>query len=362
MERVGIEIMNTKNDSAILQDNQWKRSTLKETNIDESLIAAADKEINYALKNVHSFLIIKDGCLVYEKYYNGFKPYYKSQIASVTKSVISSLIGIALDKGIINSIEQKVVDFFPEHKAKIVDPIMNEVTIRDLLTMTSGILWRVIAMREQMTMRMLKSPDWIEFVMTLPIDYNMRGKFVYNSSSSHMLSAILTKAAGMSAREFANRYLFSPIGIEPISGEPLINEEAGLFQTPIWKSDFQWPTDPQGYNTGGFGLALKPIDLARFGYLFLKNGVWQGERIISEDWVKASTTTKSEGNSNGTYGYQWWINDNNIHKFFALGWGGQYVMVVPELDLVSVITSRANVSRYNNPGYLFDKYVIPAVY
>jgi CubicO group peptidase (beta-lactamase class C family) len=352
--------MDIENNSVMLDDGQWKRRALKEVGMDENLIEAADKEINFALKTVHSFIIIKNGCLIYEKYYNGFKAQHKAQIASVTKSIISSLIGIALDKGMINSIEQKVVDFFPEHKAKITDPLMNEITIKDLLTMTSGILWRVRAMREQMAMRMRKSPDWIEFVMTLPIDYGMRGKFVYNSSSSHMLSAILTKATGMSTREFANKYLFSAIGIDIVSDKPLPNEEAGLYQSPIWRSDFQWPTDPQGYNTGGFGLALKPIDLAKFGYLFLKNGVWQGERIISEDWVKASTTTKSEGNSNGTYGYQWWTNDEIVHKFFALGWGGQYIMVVPELDIVSVITSRADVSRWNSPGHLFDKYVIPA--
>lgn len=337
----------------------WRKCSPEDVGMDKEILNEAHKEIRTVLKTVNSFLVVKNGYIVFEKYYNDFNKDSEYPVMSVTKSFISALIGILIDKKYISGVNEKVLDIFPEYINEDTDYLMRDVTIKDLLTMTSGMHWKNRNMREPMIDRLCRSKNWTEFILNLPVDEKNRGKFLYNSSSSQLLSAIITKTTGMNAQDFANEYLFNTIGIERIEDKEGFKPKSYLLRDLNGKNKERWSKDPQGNNTGGFGLSLKARDMARFGYLFLNNGVWNGKQVISSDWVCESTKKHSEGNGIGSYGYQWWIkNDCRFKTYFALGYGGQYIINTPKLDLTVVMTSKSNLSRWLDPVYIFDEYVL----
>ncbi len=264
---------------------------------------------------MHSILVVRHGYLVLERYYGGYTRNVAHAVQSVTKSVTSALIGIALDTGALASLDQPVVAFFPEYVTPALDPRKREITIRHLLTMTSGLQWEEAdpTTRTGAVQRWRESSNQVKYVLELPLAQPPGTAFNYNSAGSHLLSAILTKATGMRTLEFANRQLFDPLGIEVL-----------------------WAMDQQGINYGGFGLLMQPVDMAKFGYLYLQRGFWDGKQLVPEAWVKESTRAQlPDGLLTGeaTYGYHWWVLEQSRPPAFrATGLGGQYLCVMPDLD------------------------------
>lgn len=299
----------------------WRTSTPEIQGMDSAKLRIADEFIQNRLPDAFSLLVVKNGYLVFEKYYSWGSPEKYAVVHSVTKSVTSALIGIALDKGYLKSVDQKLTEFFPEYITEDLDPRKKKISLRHLLTMSAGFRWndRGPVMRFWYT-----SSNWAKFTIQLPQEKNPGDVFNYNSSTSHLLSIILSKSTKSSTLDFAKRNLFEPLGIQSA----------------------YWHQDPQGYYIGGFGLGLSARDLAKIGFLYLNNGYWNGQSIVSEYWVKESTDQQIKAFSSPIYGsfgygYQWWVKKvDGCSSFRAWGRRGQFIVVVPELDLVIAVTSK----------------------
>jgi CubicO group peptidase (beta-lactamase class C family) len=299
----------------------WRSSTPEMQGMDSAKLLIADEFIQNRLPDAFSLLVVKNGYLVFEKYYSWGNPEKFAVVHSVTKSVTSALIGIALDKGYLKSVDQKLIEFFPEYITDDLNPRKKEISLKQLLTMSSGLRWndRGPVMRNWYT-----SSNWAKFTIQLPLENNPGDVFNYNSSTSHLLSIILSKSTKTSTLDFAKRNFFEPLGIQSA----------------------YWHQDPQGYYIGGFGLGLSARDLAKIGFLYLNNGYWNSQSIVSEYWVKESTAQQIQAFSHpiyGTfgYGYQWWVKKvDDCSSFRAWGRRGQFIVIVPELDLVIAVTSK----------------------
>jgi CubicO group peptidase (beta-lactamase class C family) len=255
----------------------WRSSTPEMQGMDSAKLLIADEFIQNRLPDAFNLLVVKNGYLVFEKYYSWGSADKYAVVHSVTKSVTSALIGIALDKGYLRSVDQKLTEFFPEYITDELDPRKKEISLKHLLTMSAGFRWndRGPVMRSWNT-----SSNWAKFTIQLPQGKNLGDVFNYNSSTSHLLSIILSKATKTSALDFAKRNLFEPLGIQSA----------------------YWHQDPQGYYIGGFGLGLSARDLAKIGFLYLNNGYWDGQSIVSEYWVKKSTDQQIRAYRHPIYG------------------------------------------------------------
>lgn len=295
-----------------------------------------DAYANKTFSQIHSILIMRHGNLVFEKYYNGYDESKRQHICSVTKTFTEALIGIAMDKGYIKDINSKLVDYYPEYVAEKSDPRIKDITIEHLLTMSSGLAWQDWIDGPKAD----ESTDTIKYIMERPFTHDPGERFNYNSWGSYLLSAIITKSTGMKASDFAGQYLFTPLGI----------------------TDWEWRGDEKN-TTGGFGLDLRPQDMAKMGQLYLNNGVWNGQQLISSEWIKASTTKHNNGGDphGENYGYQCWVTTVDGHSaYFAGGYGGQFIYVVPDLDLVVVITSGWDRHHEEHRLNIVNKFIIPA--
>lgn len=227
----------------------WRSSAPEDQGLDAQTLVSMDRYIQTQVPHIYSTLVVRHGYIVFEKYYRGDADLHY-EVASVTKSFTSALIGIALDKGVLRSLDQKVLDFFPEIPVAELSPHVADLTLRHILTMTAGFNWT-----EETPWSWPQSEDWPSYILHIPMASDPGQAFTYNTPSIHLLSVILSKASGLSTLDFANQYLFKPMGIEPS----------------------QWTTDPQGRNNGGRGLYLRARDMAKFGYLYLNNGQWDGK-------------------------------------------------------------------------------------
>jgi len=311
----------------------WRTSTPEQQGMNSERLAEALDFCREADVNIHSLLVIRNGYIVADAHFYPFTRGSKHDVASVTKSFTSTLIGIAIDKGYIDSTNKPVLDFFPERTVANLDANKRAMTLEHLLTMTSG-LECINAPGEVTLFQMMASPDWVQFVLDLPMSDKPGSRFVYNSGGSHLLSAIIRRTTGVSALDFAREHLFKPLGI----------------------SDVFWPFDPQGVNNHGWGdLLVKPHDMAKLGYLYLHEGVWDSQQVVSREWVAAATSkhvaTRDPGH-NG-YGYQWWIGSSGGYS--AIGRGGQRIFVVPDKNMVVVITAGGGILRR-----LLPSFIIPA--
>jgi CubicO group peptidase (beta-lactamase class C family) len=318
------------------------------------LLSNLEREIKARFRSVNALLVVRGGYLVFERYYGGCEQDDTHLVASVTKSFTSALIGIAIEQGFIEGVHQSILDFFPEYAPGAHDHLKRRMTIRHLLTMTAGFQWRTGARAyEPLLDRMRRSKDWVAFILELPVRERSFGTFQYNSGASHLLSAIITRSTGRCAQEFAAEHLFEPIGID----QPATNVQHTYSQADVFRNKAGgWPQDPQGNSIGGWGLVLKPRDMARFGYLYLNGGQWDGEQIIPKKWVEDSISPHTPG-----YGYQWWLRDvNGVFAFSAVGRGGQHIFCIPEKDLVVVVASKPG-GRWRDRWPLLEEFVIPAV-
>ena len=274
------------------------------------------------LPRLHSLLIRHRGELVFEEYYNGADPRRPANMKSASKSVISALIGIAIDEGHIKSVEDPITKYFPEYIFNQTNPDKQLITIENLLTMQSGL--ETTSNRNYG--KWVLSENWVEFVLNQPLVAKPGTRMLYSTGSTHLLSAILTRASGINTKEFAQKHLASQLGY----------------------SMSYWSRDPQGIYFGGNDMEMTPRQMLAFGELYLNKGVHEGRQIIPTNWVKESYRPHvlSPRGQGRYYGYGWWLRDlAGMLVPVAWGYGGQLIFVVEPLDLVVVATSDSTPGR-----------------
>ncbi|MFH1196471.1 MAG: serine hydrolase [bacterium] len=323
----------------------WSTSTPVEQRInpvilDSAFISAQQKGY------VDALLVIRNGYLIREEYYNGYDANTPHNIKSVSKGFLSAMTGIALRDGILDSLNEKVMDYFPEYIYEGMDERKYDITIKHLLTMRMG-----IETEENILEDVMATDNWIKSTIELPLLSAPGERFRYNTLQTHLLSAIFTKASGVSTFLYATTNLTNPMGIT-------IDE---------------WYTDPQGYYRGGWDMFMTPREMAVLGYLYLNKGMLNGIQIIPEEWVETSLTKTWIKDSHQwgvltdyNYGYLWWIGKiNSYEMFWALGYGGQMVITFPDLNLIIVTTADYNVGwdvDQERPILkIISKYILPAV-
>ena len=291
-----------------------------------------------------SLLVMKNGEVVGEQYFRGLKANRQRNIKSASKSVLALAVGIALERGDLKSLDEKLIDYYPDYFEGITDERTRSITLRNLLIMSSG--------QETTSFynygRWVASKNWVKAAIKMDQEYTPGSMMVYSTANSHLVSAMLTKATGMSAKSYANKYLFSRMGIRAPS----------------------WDTDPQGIYFGGNNMALTARDLLKLGEMVRNGGKYKGRQIVPADWIAEATKTQivsSFSRSPYGYGYFWWNYRFGGHDtIFAWGHGGQFIFIVPDLELVMVCTSRLTnrprgIDHNGRIHRLLSDYVIPAV-
>lgn len=334
---------------------EWLTATPQSIGMDAGKLTNLDQVIKSQYSNINGIVIVRKGYIAFERYYNGYHASDTHNIASVTKSVTSALIGIAIDAGFIESVDQKVLDFFPEYVADADDLQKRTITIRHLLTMTAPIASKSTSRAGNEALdRLRRQRDWVAYILKLLGQGGTLGQFQYSTAGTHLLSAILTRATGMSAREFANQHLFRLIGMGEIPDHEIKSYQ---LDDVFGKNVTGWIKDPQGNTTGGWGLTITPRDMARFGFLYLNDGVWDGKQIISKIWIDESTAPNAND-----YGYLWWLReDDGILAYSALGSGGSVICCIPQKDLVVAIASKI-IRKPRDRWPLFEQCILPAVH
>ena len=293
-----------------------EKSSLNQDILDDAYIEAV------SINGLKSLLVNYKGNLVGEEYFNRGQQETLFQVRSVTKSIVSILIGIAIEKGFISGTDLSIIEELSTYRNENKQGL-DLITIEHLLTMSSGLEWNEMGGNEYS--QWIYSQDKISYVLAKQI-LNVPGEvFNYNSGTSHLLSVILAEASGQSTLEFANQYLFDPLGINNVA----------------WR-------EIGGYNNGGSDLQIKARDLIKIGELYLNNGMYNGTQIVSSNWVNESITSKiNTGRSfyGSEYGYLWWLeNFSGIECFYAMGYGGQFLFVLPEIELIIVANSNPGTS------------------
>ncbi len=297
----------------------WRTSTLEAYGLDSVKLAEGLAAIPQRNVGIHSLQLVHRGYLALDAYFYPYDGSIYHDFASATKSVMTTLIGIAADQGKID-LDKLVLSFFPNRTVANRDARKERITVRHLVTMSSGFKWDPVDDEAGMS-QLRASSDWVQFALDLPVVSEPGTRFVYNSANSHLLSAILTKATGMTALEFAKANLFGPLGI----------------------TNVHWRLDPQGLNRGWGDLSMFPRDAAKLGFLFLHKGEWQGRQIVPRKWVEKATSFQisTEGSRFEEYGYGWWVSPKEEQPAYyqAAGRGGQRIIVVPSMDMVIVVTA-----------------------
>ena len=288
----------------------WRTSLPEQQGVDSAQLAKMFEEVKQKDISLDGVLVIRHGYIVTEAYFPPFEAGAKHEIYSVTKSVVSALVGIALRQGNLRDRDQKALDFFAGRTVAENDARKQAISLKHLLTMTSGLRWG-----SDDDQQLFSGRDLVQWTLDRPMAAEPGAVWNYNSGGTHLLSAILQKATGQSASAFAQAQLFRPLGI----------------------SDVYWPADSNGVNTGGWGIRMTPRDMAKFGYLYLKGGDWDGQQVVPADWVQASTAKHVDSSDGRGYGYLWW--QLSFGGYAALGYGGQEIIVLPDRDLIVVFTA-----------------------
>jgi CubicO group peptidase (beta-lactamase class C family) len=310
----------------------WRTSAPEAQGVDPQKLALMLQAVEQEQLNLHSLLIIRNGYIVSETYFQPYTAETPHEVYSVTKSVMATLVGVAIDNGSIDGIDRPVIDFFGGYSPEHPDARKDAMTLEDLLTMRTGLDWQ----EQDSTFRaMYQSDDWVRFMLDLPMEQQPGQEFRYCSGCSHLLSAIVQRRSGTTTRDFAQQALFDPLGIKRVT----------------------WEQDRQGVPIGGWGLQLTPRDMAKLGYLYLQGGMWDGRQIVPAAWVKAAVQRHTATDSELGYGYQWWTYPT-LGAYAALGRDGQTVFVVPDLQLIVVTT--AEIDGHGAIFKLIEEYIVPA--
>jgi CubicO group peptidase (beta-lactamase class C family) len=345
----------------------WRTAAPAEQGMDPAILDELETMVPDSYPQVRSVLVVRHGYLVVERYWQGVDADDGQNSFSVTKSFVSALVGIALRDRHLEGLDQTVGELLADHLPADADPRLRRVTVRQLLTMTSGLAGddSLVGGRDGISDRMARSRDWVRHILGRRLETTPGESWAYSSAGSHLLSAMVADATGQSTLAFARAELFRPLGIasddasEPKFHDwPLTPDERKAYEP----ATVAWPRDPQGYHYGGGFLKLPARDLAKLGYLYLNGGVWDGTQLVPAEYVAASTRPQSNSSSGaGGYGYQWWLTNETGHDSFrAEGFGGQLIQVIPDFDLVVVITSEAYQGR-QNPADLVGAVIVSAV-
>ena len=329
---------------------EWQVVDHANLRINSEKLSELETIIKSEYSNISGIVVVRNGYIAYERYFNGYSDDDTHHVASVTKSIISALVGIAIDAGYIKNVNEKVLDFFPKYVPDTADMQKREITIQHLLTMTAPYPFK--DWHEPLD-KMCMQPDWVKYTLDMLGQKGSIGTFKYSTAGAHLLSAIITRSTGKSAREFANERLFKPIGMKEI---PNYEMKAYGFEDLFGKNVKGWVKDPNGNSTGGWGLTLTPRDMARFGFLYLNHGIWDNNQIISKTWIDESAMMNSN-----KYGYLWWLcEEEGVFAYLALGDGGNVICCIPKKDLVVAITSEFIINP-SDRWTLIKELIMPAV-
>jgi CubicO group peptidase (beta-lactamase class C family) len=340
----------------------WATKTPADVGLDPAPLAALRERLTATPElNVHSVLIVKDGALVYEQYLEGRDEYGGADLGvvrfdretlhdmrSTTKSVVSALVGIAMGDGLIRGVDTPVIDLLPEHTMADREA-KRSILLRHVLTMTAGLEWdesMPYTDPRNSESQMIRSGDPLGYVLSRQLMAEPGSQFNYNGGLTELLGAVVRQATGRNLVAFAQERLFAPLGIER----------------------FEWRRHANGLPRAASGLRLRPVDLAKFGYLYLHRGQWNGRQILPAAWVDESLREHSTAQHFG-YGYQWWIprftaEGTPIEAFNTSGNGGQRAFVFPTLGLV-VVTTAGNYNQFEGERQyishrLIVEYVLPS--
>ena len=335
----------------------WPLSTLESEGINpEPVIQVANQIRSQAYKNIHSFLIVRNGKLVFEAYYTGtdgardvveFGEQTLHDTRSVSKSITSTLIGIAIDRGYIDSVDVPIARFFPEYARHLTEE-KERITLKHLLTMTAGFNWDQSGAHNSepgslnSEAQMENAIDFIEYVLSRDMSDEPGSRFNYNSGCFILLAGVIKRASGMHVDKFADNHLFAPLGID----------------------HSEWWYTKSGLPQTHAGLRLRPRDMAKIGQLYVDNGRFHGRQVVSAAWISES----AKGHySNDRYGFGWWLDHfpyhgRSVDVLAAEGNGGQFIFAIPELSLVIVFTGGNYGSSVANQVFrIAIDHVLPAV-
>ncbi len=311
------------------------RSQIIDSELDSAVIKAdriIETDPRIFFKNVESFIVYYDGKIRFEKYYNGVNKESLHLIQSQTKSIVSLLLGIAIDNGFVSSENVPVKNYFPNY-FKPTDSLKSELMLKDILTMSAGFNWEEMIPLDDPkndNINMFNSPDYLSYILLKPISDSLFHKFNYNSGCPMIIAGIIEKTTKMSLDKFAELYLFKPLEI----------------------SNYRWIKDSTGFCHAGGGLYLKPCDMLKIGILLINNGKWGNQQIISENWIKKVIQPYFSTNfENSDYGYFWWVKRIAVRQgkttmlLSAEGAGGQKLYIFPNYNLVVAFTER----NFNTP-------------
>ena len=311
----------------------FKTSTPEEQGIDSKLLVDMLEKIKEENLKIRSVLIIRNDYLILESYIHPYNRYVTHDVKSVSKSIISSVVGIALRENIIDSLNQKIIDLLPEYFPVDVDSLKKKITLAHLLSMSTGL---DLDENGPIMREIMSKEDWIKATFERPMVSAPGEQFAYSTLLTHSMSIILTKLSGMRLLDLSNKYLFEPLGIKQV----------------------HWEKGPDGYDSGGDKLWITPLAMAKIGYLYLNDGRWGNDQIVPAEWVKESIINRfdefPDSNFSG-YGYWWWLGKDK--NYYARGAFGQIISVYPDKDMVIVFTGADNYEW----EMLINDYILPAI-
>jgi CubicO group peptidase (beta-lactamase class C family) len=325
----------------------WRYSTPEEHGMSNDTLNAMMDVITEQEYPIHSVLVIRNGYAVFEAYPHEYYPAsHLKLLHSVSKSFAGALIGIAIQQGLLSGVNETVLSFFPEYEIANPDPRKDSMTIEDLLTMTSGIEWNEWAYPYEFgsgnpQMDMMESPDSVQFVLDRNMSHTPGEYWDYNAGASILLGAIVQQISNQTTEEFAEEYLFEPLGFG--------------FST--------WSEVSGGWCNTPSGLSLTTRDIAKLGFLYLNNGTWNGTQILPSDYISNSVEPIEIPNALGHpfgYGWHWWTRAD-LGIYFAFGRHGQKIMVAPEHDLVVAFTAHVPDDGYDPEFELFRDYILESI-
>ena len=332
-------------------DTPWQLDLPENHQMDPAVLEALHAALPGS--GIQAVVTVKDGVIIDEYYGEGHDQESLFPVHSASKSVTGALIGIAIQEGAIGGVDDPLSLYLPQ-AAEQEDPRKGAITLRQLLTHTSGLEWYEWGGGYTNWEEFRRADNWVDYILGRDLVQEPGTVFNYSTGNTHLLSAVLEAATGMSQEDYCRSRLFDPLGVS---------------------RDAYWGTDPQGIADGGNGLVISARDAARFGQLFLNGGRWEGEQLVPAQWVEASTTLQNPGpgGSTGQYGYHWWLQSHTTGQYgsyatpyptarydtyFAFGYGGQFIYVVPQLDLVAVFAGSCP-SSYTPRPYFTD-YILNA--
>jgi len=326
-------------------DSFLECSTLSEVGIDSVLIVKLiDKILSGEISNIHSILILKDNKLVLEEYFHIYSKDRLHHIHSVTKSFTSALIGIAIDKKLIKDLDETAGQYFTNRDSLKWIKNKYDIQIQHLLSMSAGLDWKGLTLNESNDdMEMYRSKDYFGYLLDKDLRFTPGTNFCYNNGLSLMLGHIIEKSSGSSVDSFAKGNLFNELEI----------------------TNYFWDIDDNGMSRTEGGLKMRSLDMLKFGLLYLNEGTWKGKQLISESWIKNSTEQKIFLNDRG-YSYHWWTKDYSINStlfrtYFGLGHGEQAIIIVPDYNLVFVMTAGNYMQPEQKPFEIMTDYVLPSL-